>query len=110
MNSTVRRNSPKPDTFEVEPILRKALKEAKKEHEKLQHMFRLLGWSDLPDALKIEIKDDVAAMAGELEGQYSTCDPFVEKRRQTVTYWVSCYQDGICSLDTAVNALKVKPL
>lgn len=109
MKSTLKIKSP--DTsFQVEPVLRKALIEAEQEHKRLQEMFELMGWGDLPDELKIEIKDDVSAMVDELEGQYSSCDPFVHKRRERVTYWVSCYQDGICSLKTAVDALKVKKL
>lgn len=98
------------DTFEVEPILRKVLAEAEQEHRSLQEMFRLMGWGGLPDELKLAIKDDVAAMVAELHGQYSSCDPHVDKRRQSVTYWVNCYQDGICTLKTAVDALKVMPL
>ncbi|MDX1618251.1 MAG: hypothetical protein R3224_05665 [Balneolaceae bacterium] len=104
-------NIQSPDTkFQVEPVLRKVLVEAEQEHKKLQEIFELMGWGDLPDELKIEIKDDVSAMVDELQGQYSSCDPFVHKRRESVCYWVSCYQDGICSLKTAVNALKVKRL
>lgn len=97
-------------TFDVEPVLRKAFVEAQQEHRQLQQMFKLMGWGDLPDVLKIEIKDDVAAIVDELQGQYSSCDPYVQKRRESVTYWVSCYQDGICSLNTAIDALKVRKL
>lgn len=100
----------KSKTFKVEPVLRKVLIEAEEEHRQLQETFRLLGWGGLPDALKIEIKDDVSAMVDELQGQYSTCDPHVLRRRQSVVHWVSCYRDGICSLETAVAALKVRKL
>lgn len=109
MKSSVQLPS-KPSTFNVEPVLRKAFIEAEKEHEELQEMFKLMGWSRIPDALKIEIKDDVSAMVDELQGQYSSCDPYVERRRKSVTYWVNCYLDGICSLNTAIKALKVKKL
>lgn len=98
------------EDFNVEPVLRKVLTEAKKEHEELQEMFGLMGWENLPDILKMEIKDDVSAMVAELKGQYSSCDPFVQKRRERVTYWVNCFRDGICSLPTALDALKVKSL
>src|SRR5699024_7225941 len=87
--------------FNIEPVLRKALIEAEKEHNELQEMFKLMGWSYLPDALKVEIKEDVSAMVDELQGQYSSCDPHVERRRRSVTYWINCYEDNICSLDTA---------
>lgn len=97
-------------TFGVEPVLRKVLIEAEEEHRRLQEMFELMGWGDLPDALKIEIRNDVAAMVDELRGCYSTCDPHVLRRRRSVVHWVSCYRDGICSLETAVAALKVRKL
>lgn len=109
MNAAVKQQTLN-DTFQVEPVLRKVLVEAEQDHKELQEMFQLMGWGNLPDQLKIEIKDDVAAMIKELQGQYSTCDPYVHKRRQSVTYWVSCYQDGICSLETAIQALKVRKL
>ncbi len=94
----------------VEPILGKVLQEAQKEHEELQEAFQLMGWGDLPGELKIEIKDDIAAMVDEYKGQYSTRDPFVLKRRQRVIYWIENYQEGMCSLGTAVHALRVKSI
>lgn len=107
---TTTKTSAKNIAFDVEPVLRKVLIEAEQEHKELQHMFGLMGWGNIPDALKMEIKDDVSAMVDELQGQYSSCDPYVVRRRESVTYWVNCYQDGICSLDTAIKALKVKKL
>lgn len=95
---------------QLEPVLRKVLKEAEREHRELQNMFKLMGWGDLPDRLKIEIKDDVSALVDELQGQYSSCDPHVARRRRSVVHWVNSYQDGICSLQTAIDALKVKKL
>lgn len=94
----------------IEPVLRKVLKEAKREHKQLQQTFQLMGWGDLPDALKMEIKDDVSAMVKELEGQYSSCDPHVSRRRQRVVHWVNSFRDGICSIDTAIEALRVRSL
>ena len=108
--NTITKTQSDNDTFQVEPVLRKALSDAEQEHHQLQEMFRLMGWEELPDALKIEIRDDVAALVDELNGQYSSCDPYVRKRRQSVTYWVDCYLNGICSLETAVDALKVRKL
>ncbi len=96
--------------FDVEPLLTKVSQEAEQEHQKLQEVFSMLGWEDIPDILKIEIKDDVTAMVDELEGQYSTCDPAVDKRRQRVTYWVDMYRSRICSLQTAIEALRVTKL
>ncbi|MGF1670354.1 MAG: hypothetical protein ACFCU6_07900 [Balneolaceae bacterium] len=94
----------------AEPVLRKALAEAESEHRKLQEAFDLLGWGNVPDELKIEIKDDIQAYKDELEGKYSTCDPYVLQRRKSVKFWVDCYLDGICSLNTAIKSLKVKSL
>lgn len=94
----------------VEPILGKVLQDARQEHVEMQKVFELMGWGGLPDALKIEIKDDVQAMVDECEGRYSTCDPFVLKRRKRIIYWVENLQDNMCSLETAVNALRVKKL
>lgn len=94
----------------LEPVLRKVLKEAEKEHRELQDMFNLMGWGDIPDTLKMEIKDDVSAMVDELKGQYSSCDPHVARRRQRVVHWVESFRDGICSLDTAIDVLKVNKL
>jgi hypothetical protein len=92
--------------FDVAPLLTKVSQEAEREHQKLQEVFSMLGWEDIPDALKIEIKDDVSAMADELEGHYSTCDPAVTKRRQRVAYWVDTFRYGMCSLQTAIEALR----
>lgn len=109
MNTAIKTSQKHLDT-NLEPVLRKVLQEAEKEHRKLQDMFKLMGWSDIPDALKMEIKDDVSAMVSELKGQYSSCDPYVARRRQRVVYWVESYRDGICSLDTAIDALHIKNL
>lgn len=109
MNATV--NTPQQHAKNnIEPVLRKVLKEAKREHQQLQQMFELMGWGDLPDALKMEIKDDVSAMVKELEGQYSSCDPHVQRRRQRVVHWVNSFLDGICSADTAIEVLRVRSL
>lgn len=94
----------------AEPVLRKVLREASKEHRNLTEAFKLLGWSQLPDELKMAIKDDILAYMNELEGNYSTCDPFVVKRRKSVFFWVQSYLNGICSLETAIKTLKITPL
>jgi len=94
----------------IEPMLRKVLNEAMEEHRELNGMFDLMGWGQLPDTLKMEIKDDVAAMVKELKGQYSSCDPHVKRRRNRVVYWVEMFLEGVCSEQTAVDALRVRPL
>jgi len=106
--STVKKS--KNITLNVEPILGKVLQDAQEEEQKLQEVFEMMGWSHLPAELKIEIKDDVRAMVDEYEGKYSTCDPFVLKRRQRVVYWVENYQEKMCSLKTAIEGVKIRSL
>ena len=92
------------------PLLNRIRQESKEEYEDMQQAFTLMGWGNLPDELKMEIYNDVRFMVQELKGLYCSADPHVERRRETVHYWVSCYQDGICTLETAVKALKIKPI
>ncbi|HET8864596.1 MAG TPA: hypothetical protein VFM80_02790 [Gracilimonas sp.] len=92
------------------PLLKRIKKEGRREFTEMQQAFDLLGWGNLPDELKIEINEDVKFMVQELKGRFSSCDPFVKRRRESVHYWVSSFQDGICSLETATKVLKVKPL
>jgi hypothetical protein len=100
----------KPTIQKFEPVLRKVLIEAETEHRELQEVFGLMGWGDLPEELKIEIRDDIKAFKDELNGDYSTCDPYVLQRRKSVCYWVNMFRSGVCSLKTAVDSLKVRPL
>lgn len=92
------------------PVLKRIQQESIEEYNEMQQAFNLMGWGGLPDALKIEIHEDVKFMVEELKGRFSSCDPFVKNRRNSIHYWVSCYQDGICSLEAAIKALKVKAL
>ena len=101
--------NPSPALFAV-PLLKRIKKESQNEYVEMQQAFDLLGWGNLPDELKIEINEDVKFMVEELKGRFSSCDPFVKRRRETIHYWVSCFQDGICTLDAAIKALEVKPL
>lgn len=98
-----------PELF-ADPILERIGQESRQEFSEMQSAFQLLGWDALPAELKIEIYDDVRFMVEELKGRFSSCDPFVEQRRNTVNYWVSCFQDGICSLETAIKQVKIKAL
>ncbi|MEO1022022.1 MAG: hypothetical protein AAFW89_05710 [Bacteroidota bacterium] len=94
----------------VVPMLDSIKQQAKADFAEMQQAFDLLGWSAIPDRLKIEIYDDVKGMIAELKGRYCTSDEFVQRRRNTVHFWISCYQDGTCNLDAAVDALKIKAL
>lgn len=92
------------------PILKRIERESQQDYNEMQEAFQLMGWADLPDTLKVEIHNDVKFMVEELKGRYSSCDPFVKRRRESVIYWVNCFQDEICSLEAAIKALKVKSL
>jgi len=96
--------------FRPEPVLRAIFKEAELEHRKIQQVFELLGWSNLPEDLKYVIKDDVRCYIDELEGRYSTNSPLVQRRRESIDFWVNSYQDGICSLQSTLDALQTARL
>ena len=94
----------------VAPLLKRIKKESATEYKEMQEAFELMGWGELPDALKIEIYNDVKFMVQELKGMFSSCDAYVQRRRETVHFWVSSYQDGICTLEAAIKAVKIKGL
>jgi hypothetical protein len=91
----------------LKPALLSVFKKAEKEYRQTQEMFDLLGWGELPAELKFTIEDDVKGYVDELHGRYSTHCPLVQRRRESVDFWVKSYMDEICSLETAVDALKV---
>ena len=93
-----------------EPVLISIFQKAEKEYKELEEMFRLIGWEQLPDKLKFAIESDVRGYIDELNGRYSTTCAGVQRRRESVDFWVNSYLDGICSLETALNALKVTKL
>lgn len=92
------------------PALLTIIKQAKLEHQQTEEMFDLLGWGELPAELKFEIENDVKGYVDELLGRYSTNSSFVQRRRETVDFWVQSFLNKICSLETAVEALKIKSL
>ena len=96
--------------FRAEPILRSIFRKAEIEYKKADEMFRMLGWSDLPAELKLIIEDDVRGYMEELAGSYSTNCPFVQRRRESIDFWVNSFLDGICTLDTATEALRLERL
>lgn len=93
-----------------EPVLISIFNKAEKEYKELEEMFNLIGWGELPDKLKFEIESDVRGYIDELNGRYSTMCAGVQRRRESVDFWVNSYLDGICSLETALEALKVTKL
>ena len=94
----------------VAPLLNRIKKESAREYDEMQQAFELMGWDLLPDELKIEIYDDVRFMVMELKGLFSSNDPYVHRRRESVNFWVQSYLDGGCSKEAALKALKVKML
>ena len=108
-NALTQSNLNTPNLF-VAPLLKRIKKESADEYNEMQQAFDLMGWGELPDELKIEIYNDVRFMVEELKGRFSSCDAYVQRRRDTVHFWVSSFQDDICTLDAAVNALKIKTL
>ena len=70
-------------------------------------VFSLFGWNDLPETLKKAILTDMEAYRDELLGLYSSCCRNVMNRRKSVTFWIRAYQDGACSEQTALEALKI---
>lgn len=106
---TYKVNTKKADTT-LAPLLDRISRESKIEFTEMQNAFKLLGWGSLPDQLKIEIYADVRGMVEELKGFYSSACPYHQRRKESVHFWVSSFVDGICNLDTAVNALKVKSI
>jgi hypothetical protein len=69
------------------------------------NVFELFGWNDLPEKLKEAVRTDLNAYRDELLGLYSTCDPAVLNRRKSVSYWIKAYRRGLCSEETAEQAL-----
>ncbi len=92
------------------PALLTIIKKAEEDYRNTEEMFALLGWNRLPAELKVAIEDDVKAYCNELHGQYSTNCSYVQRRRESVDFWIKSYLDGICSLDTALDSLQVRQL
>lgn len=99
-----------PQRFQAEPVLRSIFREAELEHRSIIQMFNLLEWGDLPEELKFTIKEDVKGYIDELNGEYSTNCQLVQRRRESVDFWVNSYKDNLCTLETALKALKTSRL
>ena len=95
---------------QTEPALHSIFLKAEIEYQEIEQMFELLGWGELPAEVKLAVEEDVKGYIDELQGNYSTNCPFVQKRRERVDYWVNTLLDGFCTTATAVSALKRKTL
>lgn len=96
--------------FKSEPALYSIFHKAEAEFRQIEQMFVMLGWGELPNEIKLVIEEDVKGYIDELHGNYSTNCPLVQRRRESVDFWVNSYLDGLCTTDTAAEALKVKTL
>jgi hypothetical protein len=56
------------------------------------------------------IEEDVKGYIDELRGQYCTNSEWVQRRRESVDFWVNSYLDGICDEATATDSLRIKKL
>lgn len=91
-------------------VLNSIFHKAEAEYRETEEMFTLLGWGDLPGELKLVIEEDVKGYIDELRGQYCTNSEWVQRRRESVDFWVNSYIDGICDESTAIDSLRVKKL
>lgn len=94
----------------VKPDLSSIFKKAEREYEEMDEMFRMLGWSTLPVSLKLIIEEDVKGYMNELSGRFSTTCAAVQRRRESVDFWVKSYLNNLCTLETACESLKVPSL
>lgn len=92
------------------PDLISIFRKAENDYREMDEMFQLLGWSELPLSLKLAIEDDIRGYADELKGRYSTNCPAVQRRRESIEFWVKSYLNELCSLETALHSLKVNQL
>ncbi len=91
-------------------VLKSIFHKAEAEYREIEEMFALLGWSDLPGEMKLVIEEDVKGYVDELKGQYCTSSEWVQRRRESVDFWVNSYLDGICDKNTAIDSLRIKKL
>lgn len=106
MNAAYKQPAKKSGTTALLTILRNA----KKQQAESEKMFAEFGWENLPAELKFEIEDDVKGYMDELEGRYSSTCPYIQRRRESVDFWVRSFMEGVCSLETAVESVKVREL
>ena len=97
----------------LRPVDAKMVKRVQRKHSLLvatEEIFMLMGWSQLPDVLKLTIAIDMMGFQDEIKGLFSTRDQNLLNRRKRIHYWVNNFLDGQCELNTAVDALKVSYL
>ncbi len=106
MQAAIKKSKVTPQTAVLKSIFHKA----EAEYRETEEMFTLLGWGNLPGELKLVIEEDVKGYIDELKGQYCTNSEWVQRRRESVDFWVNSYLDGICNESTAIDSLRIKKL
>jgi hypothetical protein len=67
-------------------------------------MYHALGWSDLKPKLKALIEPDIIEYVRTLlDGE--PINAAKEQRRRQILYWVEAYRTGMCTEQTAMDAL-----
>jgi len=72
-----------------------------------REIFELMGWGEVSDEVKLVIAIDLIGFRDELKGLFSTNSPYVLARRKSIYYWVNMLLNDGCTLQTAIEALKV---
>lgn len=73
-------------------------------------IFAVMGWTALPESIKLTIAIDLIGFRDELNGLFSTRDPQVLNRRKRIFYWVNHFMEGLCSEDTVIQTLRISYL
>lgn len=94
----------------VTPLERKVVRSKNPLLIESREIFEAMGWGDLPENVKLTIAIDMIGFQDELRGLYSTKDTMVLNRRKRIHYWISNLQEGLCSPETVVDALRVSYL
>src|SRR5690625_6140361 len=87
-------SKPKSRTI-TRPYLLSIIRKAANDYRDMDEMFQLLGWSELPLSLKLVIEDDIRGYTDELKGRYSTNCPAVQRRRESIEFWVKSYLNDL---------------
>jgi hypothetical protein len=83
----------------VNPLLRES-----------RDIFEMMGWTALPESIKLVIAIDMIGFRDELQGLFSTRDSQVLNRRKRIYFWINNFLDGNCSEETVIQTLRVSYL
>jgi hypothetical protein len=68
-------------------------------------MFHSLGWSDLKPQMKAIIESDIHDYVRTLmDGE--PINAAKEQRRRQILYWIEAFRSGLCTEQTAIDALR----